>query len=31
MRYGTGDAPCGNCGKHIYNIPIDLDTQESDG
>lgn len=31
MRLGIGDAPCGNCGKHIYNIPIDLDSQKPDG
>ena len=27
----NGRAPCGGCGKHIYNIPILIDTQESDG
>lgn len=28
---GKGDAPCGGCGRHIWNIPLLLDTQESDG
>lgn len=28
---GTGDAPCGCCGKIIMNIPIILETAEPDG
>ena len=27
----TGDAPCGGCGRHIWNIPLLADTIESDG
>lgn len=27
----TGDAPCAGCGKHIFNIPIDEHSRESDG
>lgn len=26
-----GDAPCGNCGTHICNIRLVLDSVESDG
>lgn len=28
---GNGNAPCGKCGRHIWNIPILLNTRESDG
>lgn len=31
MNTGNGDAPCSNCGKHIWNIPLDMDDKESDG
>ncbi len=30
-NYGNGDAPCGQCGKHIEDILIDLDSVEDDG
>ncbi len=26
-----GNAPCSGCGSHIYNIPIDEGSKESDG
>lgn len=28
---GNGDAPCVVCGRHIWNVPLLLDTKESDG
>lgn len=28
---GTGDAPCGNCKLHAWEIKLLLDTRESDG
>lgn len=31
QNLGTGDAPCGNCGRHIWNIPVLLDSREDDG
>lgn len=27
----TGNAPCGRCGTHAWEIKLLLDTQESDG
>lgn len=26
-----GDAPCGNCGTHIWNIPFIMESLEGDG
>lgn len=31
MNIRTGNAPCGGCGKHIWNIPLDFDSIEADG
>jgi hypothetical protein len=28
---GIGDAPCGGCGLHVWEIKLLLNTQESDG
>lgn len=28
---GMGDASCGSCGQHAENIPVVLDSKESDG
>ena len=27
----VGDAPCVKCGMHIWNIPLILESRESDG